>query len=250
MIGRRFEPYQICTFLYLCLMVSGHPSRFRPAPVSYFAMSENLYSLKEAADRLGVHPVTLRRWAESGKIQAVRTPGGHRRFTESEIKRLTTQAESDGSDTIGEQLKETALSSTRRDITGHEASWISGISDKDRKEKRLLGRRLMGLMVQFVGSEEGQGDEIMDEARTIARLYAKGVVMGGLPLQEALKAVNFFRDHILESAVLLPEAARRNPEANQRMFRKLNTFLNEVQLQIADCYEVLGSATERAREDA
>ncbi len=158
MIGRRFEPYQICTFLYLCLMVSGHPSRFRPAPVSYFAMSENLYSLKEAADRLGVHPVTLRRWAESGKIQAVRTPGGHRRFTESEIKRLTTQAESDGSDTIGEQLKETALSSTRRDITGHEASWISGISDKDRKEKRLLGRRLMGLMVQFVGSEEGQGD--------------------------------------------------------------------------------------------
>ncbi len=90
----------------------------------------------------------------------------------------------------------------------------------------------------------------MDEARTIARLYAKGVVMGGLPLQEALKAVNFFRDHILESAVLLPEAARRNPEANQRMFRKLNTFLNEVQLQIADCYELLGSARERAREDA
>ena len=218
--------------------------------VDQAAMSDTLYSLKEAADRLGVHPVTLRRWAESGKIEAVRTPGGHRRFAESEIKRLTTQVEADATDGIGEQLKESALTSTRRDITGLEASWISSISDKDRKEKRLLGRRLMGLLVQYVGSDEGEGGEIMDEARTIARLYAKGAVMAGLPLQEALKAVNFFRDHILESAVLLPESARRNPEANQRMFRKLNTFLNEVQLQIADCYEVLGSATERAREDA
>ena len=79
---------------------------------------------------------------------------------------------------------------------------------------------------------------------TIARLYAKGVVMSGLPLQEALKAVNFFRDHILESAVVLPEAASRRPEANQRMFRRLNAFLNEVQLQIADCYEALGSVTQ------
>jgi len=68
-------------------------------------------------------------------------------------------------------------------------------------------------------------------------------------LQEALKAVNFFRDHILESAVVLPEAARRHPEANQRMFRRLNTFLNEVQLQIADCYDVTDRATQHETED-
>ncbi|MDE2997343.1 MAG: helix-turn-helix domain-containing protein [Bacteroidota bacterium] len=211
-------------------------------------MSDTLYSLKEAAERLGVHPVTLRRWAESGKIRAVRTPGGHRRFSEEEIKRLTSRPASEESDGIGESLREKALSYTRQDIPQHEGAWISDISEKERKEKRLLGRRLMGLMIQYVGSQEENADEILDEARTIARLYAKGVVMSGLPLQEALKAVNFFRDHILESAVLLPEAARRQPEANQRMFRKLNAFLNEVQLQIADCYDALGPATEAAED--
>ncbi len=206
-------------------------------------MSEIFHSLKEAAEQLGVHPVTLRRWAESGKIRVVRTPGGHRRFASSEIERLKRQASGEVGPSIGEELREKALTHTREDISQHEASWISNISDKERKEKRLLGRRLMGLLIQFVGAEEDAGEEILDEARTIARLYAKGVVMSGLPLQEALKAVNFFRDHILESAVVLPEAATRRPEANQRMFRRLNTVLNEVQLQIADCYEVLGPVT-------
>ena len=206
-------------------------------------MSEIFHSLKEAAEQLGVHPVTLRRWAESGKIRVVRTPGGHRRFASSEIERLKRQASGEVGPSIGEELREKALTHTREDISQHEASWISNISDKERKEKRLLGRRLMGLLFQFVGAEEDAGEEILDEARTIARLYAKGVVMSGLPLQEALKAVNFFRDHILESAVVLPEAATRRPEANQRMFRRLNIFLNEVQLQIADCYEVLGPVT-------
>ncbi|MGB0650560.1 MAG: helix-turn-helix domain-containing protein [Rhodothermales bacterium] len=208
-------------------------------------MSEIFHSLKEAAEQLGVHPVTLRRWAESGKIQVVRTPGGHRRFSSSEIDRLKRQSSGDLSPSMGEELREKALTHTREDISQHDASWISGISEKERKEKRLLGRRLMGLMIQFVGADEEAGDDILDEARTIARLYAKGVVMSGLPLQEALKAVNFFRDHILESAVVLPEAASRRPEANQRMFRRLNAFLNEVQLQIADCYQALGSVSQR-----
>jgi len=212
-------------------------------------MSESFYSLKDAAEQLGVHPVTLRRWAESGKIQVVRTPGGHRRFAATEIERIKRRESGDNRESIGEELREKALSYTREDISHHEASWISNVSEKERKEKRLLGRRLMGLMIQYMGAEDGGGDEVLDEARTIARLYAKGVVMSGLPLQEALKAVNFFRDHILESAVVLPEAARRGPEANQRMVRRLNAFLNEVQLQIADCYEALGGATEANTED-
>ena len=211
-------------------------------------MSDTFYSLKDAAEQLGVHPVTLRRWAEGGKIQVVRTPGGHRRFSAAEIERLKRKESGDDRESIGEELRERALSYTREDISHHDASWISNVSEKERKEKRLLGRRLMGLLIQYVGSDDGEGDEILDEARTIARLYAKGVVMSGLPLQEALKAVNFFRDHILESAVVLPEAARRRPEANQRMFRRLNAFLNEVQLQIADCYETLGDVTQNATE--
>ena len=204
-------------------------------------MADVLYSLKEAATMLGVHPVTLRRWAEGGKIETVRTPGGHRRFSEAEVERLRMRTEEPKNESIGEKLRDRALTSTRADLATHSAGWIDSIAQKDKEEKRLLGRRLMGLLMQYVASEPGDGEEVMEEARVIARIYAKSIVMSGISLQEALRATNFFRDHILESAVVLPDAARRRPEANQKMFRKLNEFLNEVQLVIANCYEAMGA---------
>ena len=204
-------------------------------------MADQIYSLTKAATKLGVHPVTLRRWAESGKIASIRTPGGHRRFAESEIDRLQENALVPESITISEQLRESALTATRADLQTHKASWNHSIEEKDKEEKRLLGRRLMGLLMQYVATEEDGSQEIIDEARVIARIYAKSIVLSGIPLPEALKATNYFRDHILEAAVVLPDAARRRPEANQKMFRKLNVFLNEVQIVIAECYNVMGA---------
>ncbi|MHB1482564.1 MAG: helix-turn-helix domain-containing protein, partial [Bellilinea sp.] len=43
--------------------------------------SKNWLNLTEAAERLGVHFTTLRRWADAGEIEYIRTPGGIRRFT-------------------------------------------------------------------------------------------------------------------------------------------------------------------------
>jgi excisionase family DNA binding protein len=43
-----------------------------------------------------VDPKTVTRWATAGRIGSIRTPGGHRRFRESEVKtllaELTTEA--------------------------------------------------------------------------------------------------------------------------------------------------------------
>jgi excisionase family DNA binding protein len=35
-----------------------------------------------------VDPKTVTRWAASGRVTSIRTPGGHRRFRESEIRKL------------------------------------------------------------------------------------------------------------------------------------------------------------------
>jgi len=35
-----------------------------------------------------VDPKTVTRWAKAGKISAIRTLGGHRRFHESEVRQL------------------------------------------------------------------------------------------------------------------------------------------------------------------
>ncbi|MCL3860839.1 BldC family transcriptional regulator [Actinotalea sp. K2] len=44
----------------------------------------------EVATLFRVDPKTVTRWANAGKITAVRTLGGHRRFVEAEIRGLLT----------------------------------------------------------------------------------------------------------------------------------------------------------------
>ncbi len=43
---------------------------------------------KEAAKILGVHVSSLRRWENEGKLRAIRTPGGQRRFVLDEVEKI------------------------------------------------------------------------------------------------------------------------------------------------------------------
>ena len=47
-----------------------------------------LLTIAPAAARLGVHPDTLRAWADKGLVAMVRLPSGYRRFDPAEIERV------------------------------------------------------------------------------------------------------------------------------------------------------------------
>ena len=47
-----------------------------------------LLTPNEVAEIFRVNPKTVTRWAQSGKISAIRTLGGHRRYRESEVRAL------------------------------------------------------------------------------------------------------------------------------------------------------------------
>lgn len=49
---------------------------------------DRLMTPSEVAKVFRVDPKTVTRWAAAGRIGSIRTPGGHRRFRESEIKVL------------------------------------------------------------------------------------------------------------------------------------------------------------------
>jgi len=50
--------------------------------------SEKLLTINEVAEILSVHPETLRRWDNLGKLKAIRVGKGHRRYKKSDIDNL------------------------------------------------------------------------------------------------------------------------------------------------------------------
>jgi excisionase family DNA binding protein len=50
--------------------------------------SDPLLTPSEVASMFRVDPKTVTRWAKAGKLSAVRTLGGHRRYRESEVRDL------------------------------------------------------------------------------------------------------------------------------------------------------------------
>ncbi|MBA3490004.1 MAG: BldC family transcriptional regulator [Longispora sp.] len=49
---------------------------------------DRLLTPGEVAALFRVDPKTVTRWAAAGRIGSIRTPGGHRRFRESEVREL------------------------------------------------------------------------------------------------------------------------------------------------------------------
>ena len=50
--------------------------------------AEPLLTPQEVATMFRVDPKTVTRWAKAGKLESIRTLGGHRRYRETEVRAL------------------------------------------------------------------------------------------------------------------------------------------------------------------
>ena len=203
-----------------------------------FDKTETWLTITEAAQRLGVHATTLRRWADDGDIPVMFTPGGHRRFSGIEVESfMRDQSRLKVMYGLEELWAEAALSRTRAEVVSHgDMHWLSSFNDDERERKRQLGRRMMGLLLQFLSLREG-GEEIIEEVRAIGREHAENALALGIPSRDALRAALFFRDTVIETAMDLPETTNIRPEANTQLLRRVNEILNAFQLAIAETYD-------------
>jgi excisionase family DNA binding protein len=60
-------------------------SNFPPLSVTN---QEKLLTPAEVASLFRVDPKTVTRWAKAGKLTSIKTLGGHRRYKESEVRKL------------------------------------------------------------------------------------------------------------------------------------------------------------------
>lgn len=62
------------------------------------ATGDVLMTPAEVAALFRVSPKTVARWSRSGRLTAIRTLGGHRRFKQAEVESLRDEAYDEGSE--------------------------------------------------------------------------------------------------------------------------------------------------------
>ncbi|HEY4689805.1 MAG TPA: helix-turn-helix domain-containing protein [Anaerolineae bacterium] len=191
--------------------------------------------MTDAAQLMGVHPATLRAWADRGRIASQRTAGGHRRFNRAGLQGWV---DAHRSNDVGVQtLVHSVLGRLRLAMEQIDAPWMARFDEDARRVQRELGRRLM-LEIAHAVSAPGVTDSAHAAAQGLGREYAALAQARSLPLAEALRAFLFFRDTIADSLVQMSSALEPVAAPSwQVVHRQLCAFLNEVLLALVTAYE-------------
>lgn len=215
-------------------------SSYLPLSSSSPHAPEEWLTLTDAAEQLGIHPSTLRRWANDGKIPVMVTPGGHRRFLQADVTQFAQSQTLYRPQNVEQTWAQKALTQTRQEIVSHQdEGWLAQPDTTEREEMRLLGRRMMGVLMQYIALDEDDHGRVtvLAEAEELGVRYGQYAREQNIGLTDALQATMFFRDNLVEAAIQLPDSARVRSEANTRLLRRINAILNKVQLAVAKAYE-------------
>ena len=187
-------------------------------------------SLGGVAQRLGVHPSTVRNWSDQGLLPCHRTQGGHRRYLSSEIDSWL-QSRSDQMNGASLVIQN-ALRNTRFSISEGRLSsepWYLKLDEDARQQYRLSGRALLQGLINIVS-----GDEVShSDADALGYEYASRGYRYRLTGVEATSAYLFFRNVLVESILGAYESgAVRSPQAWGEMFRRTIAFTDRILIKL------------------
>ena len=158
-----------------------------------------------AASRLvGVGPDTLRRWADTGKVQSYQTPGGHRRFLRSSLEAMINAPRRHryGMERLPDSTQTMAGELHRRMArTGYSGQpWQARLTVDERDEFRRWGQRTFQLVIEYVAaSKKAERTILLEEAEKMGGLYGAEASKAGLTLAETVEAFLFFRSPVIDA---------------------------------------------------
>jgi len=211
------------------------PTTVATKPETKPAEDDEWLSLRDAAQLLGVHPATLRAWADRGRIASRRTAGRHRRFRRADLQAWLEASRA--SDASAQVLLHSALGHMRIQIERADAPWLARFDEELRRAHRELGHRLMQEIAHAVSTTELTA-AVQAAAEKIGREYADLTRRRSLALTEALNAFLFFRDSLVDSLVQMAGALEPIAAPSwQSVHRQLSALLNVVLLALVKAYE-------------
>jgi excisionase family DNA binding protein len=193
---------------------------------------EDWLSLREAAELLGMHPATVRLWADRNELPSRRTNGGHRRFRRADIEARLRQEAEPRTDPASLLLIQSVLGRIRfafTDGTLNTFPWYHHFDTAARDAYRRLGRRLLDLVLRML-NDEAHHEDLKREAIELGREYGSVTRTSHVPVADAVRAFLYFRTLIDEGIFQLTEirGAREHDIMWIESFHQVQTITDEL----------------------
>jgi len=195
-------------------------------------------NLSEAAEILGVHFSTLRRWADAGDIECMRTPGGRRRFKAEVIVQFLQHHQqapvSNSLAVIGSHL----IDHTRRELQASSSTtepWMLRFSAEQKLQFRQTGSRLTALLMQYSNRTEN-GGAFLEEGKRLSAGYGTLCYQAGLPVTHTIQAFLFFQRSILDAVHETGFLGEINDAHSLQLYQRASFFFDEMLLALVDQY--------------
>jgi excisionase family DNA binding protein len=186
-----------------------------------------------ASRLVGVGHDTLRRWADSGKVQSYQTPGGHRRFLRSSLEAMVNSPRRPryGVERLPDSRRTMAGDLHRRmERTGYAGQpWQARLSADQRADFRRWGQRTFDLVIEYVAAgRKAERQLLIGEAEKMGALYGAEASRAGLTLAETVEAFLFFRSPVLDA--IIGQLRRRAAEVSEvtAAFHEANAAIDSV----------------------
>jgi len=187
---------------------------------------------------LGVHPSTLRQWADAGKIHTVRTPGGHRRFAEGDVRALLEPEAVEPSSI--HMLVQGIVGRSRMDVSGgklDEQPWYQRFDETGKAEYRELSRKLLALLVQYL-TQPAERATLLEDIRLFGRNLADRAMLGRLTLVEAVSAALYLQDFLMDGVIQMSRTSGYGLSFDLiTVYPHINLIVKEELLAVVQAYE-------------
>ncbi len=206
--------------------------------------TDRWFTLGQACRVLNVDESTLRRWADAGQVRTFRTPGGHRRFAEVDVRAIVQGR----GRTLYADVGDVATRRIRQQLHGRagaNADWYASVDESQRQKLRPLGRRLMALVADYV-AKRGRRSSLLEEARNTGAEYGAELARAGMSLSQAMRAFTFFRRSLDQSTKQSLAKAGTPAAESVEICEQIMSLADEVLMGIAGSYEQMapqGSGT-------
>lgn len=201
-------------------------------------MQDEWLNLSEAAELLGIHPATLRVWADRGDLPVQRTPGGHRRFKTDDIVFRVAGRET-GNQALIELLIQNMLGRARLQLVEGRLRgehWYEQMDQQARVKLQEIGHRLLSLLQQYL--LEPQAPDIMDDVHALGRAYFELGRDNGLSLEDTVRAYLLFREFLSSTVYSMSHAIGADQPAEWSRLRIQTIELtNEVLLSLVSAQD-------------